>query len=62
MMRGSTLLLHFREATHFIAPTPKRRSPAGNADLAPSIGSLLPLADYSSSSTLEKMYHCTELV
>src|SRR5947209_16071425 len=30
MMRGSTLLLHLREATHFVNPTPKRRSPIRN--------------------------------
>src|SRR5690349_19531428 len=30
MMRGSTLLLHLREATHFVNPTPKRPSPPRN--------------------------------
>jgi len=57
MMRGSTLLLHalFREATHSI----QLRSALHLlwiADLAPSAGSLLPLASYSSSSSLEGNY------
>ena len=51
-MRGSTLLLHLCEATHSI----QLRSAVHLlriADLALSIGSLLPLAGYSSSSPLE---------
>jgi hypothetical protein len=56
-MRGSTLLLHdeFREATHSI----QLRSALHLlriADLAPPIGSLLSLASYSSSSSLEDSY------
>jgi hypothetical protein len=55
MMRGSTLLLHnMCEATHSI----QLRSALHLlwiADLAPSAGSLLPLASYSSSSSLENI-------
>ncbi len=51
-MRGSTLLLHVREATH-CNPAPKRRSPV--ADCRPRTLYRLAaiLAGYSSSSSLE---------
>src|SRR5947209_4618559 len=62
IMRGSTLLPHLREATHFSIQLRSALRLPGIADLPPSIGSLLPQPGYSSSSPLENVYICTELV